>query len=76
MTEAWQCQVFADAELTQPCVTFIGSFRCCEDAILALAAELAEVQVLLYPGQMLEVTHSDIQLEDGQFRMVRYSKLE
>ena len=76
MVRGWRCEIFANAELTQPCVTFIGRFASSQEAISALAAELAEVQVLLYPGQMLEVAHTDVRLADGQqFQMIRYSKL-
>lgn len=72
--KVWRCEVFADVELTLPCVIFIGRFESCEEATGVLTAELAAVQVLLYPGEMAEMLDSDVQFEKGQqFRMTRYS---
>lgn len=60
----------ADAGLTQPCVTFVVS-QTAKKQIPALAAELAEVQVLLDPGQRPGVARADVPLQDGQrFQML------
>lgn len=70
--KGWRCVVFADPALTVPCVVFIGRFASSELATLALNTELAAVQVLLYPGQMVAVVDADVPLAHGQqFQMIR-----
>lgn len=71
--KVWQCEVFANAALTLPCVSFIGRFASAASAMEALQHELSKVQLLLYPGAMLE-TIDDGSLTDAKpFRMVRLS---
>lgn len=54
---------------------YVCCFANSQDAISALAAELAEAQLLLDPGQMPRVAVPLFRCRLGNFQMLKYSRL-
>lgn len=71
--KVWQCELFAKQNLTLPCVIFIGKFTNAEAAMEVLLDQLAQVQVFLYPGAMLEAVDDGFFTNAIPFRMTRFA---
>jgi hypothetical protein len=70
----WQCEVFANRDLTLPCVTFIGKFETARLAMQTLVHQLEAVQISLYPGVMREVADDGSWVTGAvRFRMIRFA---
>jgi hypothetical protein len=69
----WRCELYADVLLQYPCVTFHIQADDLEQAAAVMYAELAHIQVLLRPGNIVEEFDSRLHFEDGErVRVTRY----